>query len=68
MVAPHVDLFTLVRFNIILSHFREPLNTKVQNNQSVLTIKAKLEERMVVLNKVKQSNGMPWGAAYWRAG
>ena len=57
MVAPHVDLFTLVRFKIIFSHFREPLNTKVQNNQSVLTIKAKLEERMVVLNKVKQSNG-----------
>ena len=52
-----MDLFTLVRFNIILSHFREPLNTKVQNNQSVLIIKAKLEERMVVLNKVKQSNG-----------
>ena len=57
MVAPHVDLFTLVRFNIIFSHFRELLNTKVQNSQSVLTIKAKLEERMVVLDKVKQSNG-----------
>ena len=56
MVAPHVDLFTLV-LSLILSHFREPLNSKVQNNQSVLTIKAKLEERMVVLNKVKQSNG-----------
>ena len=52
-----MDLFTLVRFNIIFSHFRELLNTKVQNSQSVLTIKAKLEERMVVLDKVKQSNG-----------
>ena len=45
------------RFDTITSLFREALNTKVQNNESILAIKASLKEMMVVSNKVKQRNG-----------